>query len=215
MTRPAGVVLRSRTGVKRVQMGDPLRERLGGRVSRAEVEAKERTEGLLAAAERRALQVLREADERAEAARSRAVAEARAVAVAEFASWATRLKDQETRADERARDRIVELAGLLAERLLGRELALDPSVVSELASVVLAEARGAARVEVYAHPDDVAGLREAMSSLDPDGRVHALLPDPSLGRGDLRLHTDVGTVDARLGPELRHLAQRLRGALGP
>jgi flagellar biosynthesis/type III secretory pathway protein FliH len=37
--------------------------------------------------------------------------------------------------------------------------------------------------------------------------------DGALARGELRLHTDVGTIDARLAPRFERLAAALRDAL--
>jgi len=37
--------------------------------------------------------------------------------------------------------------------------------------------------------------------------------DPSLARGELRLQTDLGTIDARLAPRFERLAAALRDAL--
>ena len=37
--------------------------------------------------------------------------------------------------------------------------------------------------------------------------------DPALGRGELRLQTDLGNIDARLAPRFERLAAALRDAL--
>jgi flagellar biosynthesis/type III secretory pathway protein FliH len=85
--------------------------------------------------------------------------------------------------------------------------------VTQLARTTLAEARGARRVVLRAHPDDASLLAAATARFDPDGRVHSVVPDPALGRGDFVLETEVGTVDARLGAGLDRLAARLKEAL--
>lgn len=115
--------------------------------------------------------------------------------------------------DELAVDRIVSLARVLAERLLGTALDLEPDTVLALAHGVLAEARNAERILLYTHPSQVALLESATAAFDPEGRVHRISPDPALGKGDVRLETELGTVDARLDAELDRLAHRLRDAL--
>lgn len=115
--------------------------------------------------------------------------------------------------DEQAVDRVVALSRLLAERLVGRALELAPETIVALAERVLAEARNARRVHVFVSPARVPALEGATAAFDPEGRVHTVTGDPTLGDGDIRLETELGTVEARLGGELDRLALRLRDAL--
>jgi flagellar biosynthesis/type III secretory pathway protein FliH len=115
--------------------------------------------------------------------------------------------------DARASERVVTLARLLAERLVGRALELDGSLVLDLARQVVAEARGARRIALFAHPEDAPALRRAMADLDPESRLQSVTEDSDLGRGDLRLETEVGAIVARLEPSLERLAVRLAEAL--
>jgi flagellar biosynthesis/type III secretory pathway protein FliH len=116
-------------------------------------------------------------------------------------------------ADEQALDRIVSLSRVLAERLLGTALDLEPETIVKLAHGVLAEARSAERILLYAHPAQVAVLESATAVFDPEGRVHRISGDPTLSVGDVRLETELGTVEARLDAELDRLAHHLRDAL--
>jgi flagellar biosynthesis/type III secretory pathway protein FliH len=115
--------------------------------------------------------------------------------------------------DERARDRIVALSRLLAERLIGRAIELSPETVVALAARVLGEARNARRVHVFVSPTQVTTLESATAAFDPEGRVHTITGDPSLGAGDIRLETELGAVEACVGNQLDRLALRLRDAL--
>jgi flagellar biosynthesis/type III secretory pathway protein FliH len=179
------------------------------------MEARERAELVLGAATARASAILADAERRAAALRLSAEDEGRAKGVAEAAALALALRSQDAAADDRARDRVVKLAELLAERLLGHALRTDPSEIAALAAQALEEAGGARRVELRAHPEDATLLRNATAVFDPRGRVHTVVSDESLARGDLRLNTELGMIDARLGPELSRLAKRLREALEP
>lgn len=115
--------------------------------------------------------------------------------------------------DERALDRVVALSRLLAERLIGRALELAPETIALLAQRVLVEARNARRIHVFVSPTNVAALESATAAFDPERRVHTITGDPSLGAGDVRLETELGTVEARIDRELDRLALRLRDAL--
>lgn len=176
----------------------------------------------------RARRVAREiAEARAEAARIVDDAHARAAAVVESAAaTAAReaserevarlaaaflaLRTEEEGRAERELDRVVELATLLAERLVGEALRIEPTRIAELAASALEESRGARRVRVDASPDDVDALTAALGAI---GHVAEVRADARLARGSLIVHTDLGRIDARLEPQLERLAAALREAL--
>jgi len=96
-----------------------------------------------------------------------------------------------------------ELAVRIAGSLVGRAYQTDPSLLQELATTALDAVGGASReVEVRMHPDDIAALTPVLS-LMPATRLTA---DPSLTRGDLRVHAESVRIDGTL-------EARLRGAL--
>lgn len=197
---------------------EPVRgERRGlprGRVEPREVvDAAERASGIVAAAEEQAAAIVEQARSEAAQVRLRAEEEGRAEAAAEVAAKALALADHEARADERQLDRAVNLARILAERLLGAELELDPGRVVALAQQALGEARGARRVTIVAHPEDVAVLERSLNGLGLDPGTTRIQADSSRARGNLRLETDIGVLDAELGPQLERLALKLRQSL--
>jgi flagellar biosynthesis/type III secretory pathway protein FliH len=214
---PRGRILKAPTGAVPARLSGGVSHGLplGRRLARAEAEAAERARLVLEAATRRASGILQDAERQAAEIRAGAVEAGRAAGLAEVAGLAITLREREARAAELALDRVVELARLLAERLLGHVLRVNPAEIASLASQTLAEAGGARRVEIRANPEDVPLLQSATSAFDPDRRVHAVIPDESLARGDLRLNTELGMIDASLGPELGRLAERLREALTP
>ncbi|HET7538552.1 MAG TPA: hypothetical protein VFK05_01725, partial [Polyangiaceae bacterium] len=104
----------------------------GQLVRREVLEAAERARALVAAAEARAAKLLDDAERAAAELHLRAETEARADAAAAIATQALALRQHEARADERALERSVELARLLAERLLGESLHVAPEQVVAL-----------------------------------------------------------------------------------
>jgi len=187
---------------------------LGRRVPRVEVDALERARHLLAESERRAAQITERAERQAAALRLEAEARARAEAAATIAGQALALAEQRARSEERQTDRIVEIARLLAERLLGEVLELSPERVASLARQAIAQVRGAAHVTLLAHPEDVPHLQAAVQTWDLELRTLRVVPDPSAARGNLRLETEIGTLEAALGPQLDRLAAKVREELG-
>ena len=122
------------------------------------------------------------------------------------------LASREATTLERQLDQVVSLARLLAERLLGEALAVDPTRVVALARQALAEARGARQVTIAAHPDDVPLLERALAERQLAPPL-AFVADRARARGHLRLETDIGSLDAELGPELDRLTEKLREVL--
>lgn len=173
------------------------------------VEASERAEQVLSEAEQRARQLVSDAERSAGDVRRVAVEEGRAQGYAEALARLNIVARLEAEADQRGLDRSVEMARILAERLIGAAVRVDDSAVVGLATRVLTEVRGAHRIELRVHPADVAALERA--SLPASGLE--IVADDSCGRGDFRAVTDVGTIDAKLGERLDLLAVKLAEAL--
>jgi flagellar biosynthesis/type III secretory pathway protein FliH len=185
-----------------------------GRVApKALVDASAEAARLLAQARVEARQLVQAAERKAADLKLLAEAEARAEASAKLAAHALSLATHEAKADERALERNVALARLLAERLLGASLAVAPEQVVTLARQALSEARGARRLAIVAHPDDAKLLSEALPSLGIAIETLRVSPDPTRQRGSLRIETDIGVLDADLAPQLDRLALRLRESL--
>jgi flagellar biosynthesis/type III secretory pathway protein FliH len=182
-------------------------------VPKALVDANAEAERLLETARTQASELLAAAERRAADLRLMAEAEARAEASAKLAAHALALATHEAKADERALDRSISLARLLAERLLGTSLALSPEQVVALARQALAEARGARRLAIVAHPEDAKLLTQSIASLGVAIDTVRILPDAARARGSLRVETDIGVLDADLAPQLDRLALRLRETL--
>jgi flagellar assembly protein FliH/type III secretion protein L len=139
-------------------------------------------------------------------------ADARAAGSARLAAELLALRALEDSADERALARTTELARLLAERLLGEALALEPARVVALAEQALSEARGARRIRILAHPADVPLLEQSLAK-GRVGHVAEVSADSARARGSLRFETEIGSLDADLAPQLDRLTERLREAL--
>lgn len=149
----------------------------------------------------------------AQASAELAAREARESAQTELAARWLALRQREIKDVENGSDRVVALAVALAERLLGAALDLDPERIVSLARVVFAEARGARKANVDANPADAPILREQLTTAGLDVQSIEIREDPTLLRGELRLQTDLGNIDARLAPRFERLAAALRDAL--
>jgi flagellar biosynthesis/type III secretory pathway protein FliH len=195
---PRGRIVRAEASHDAPTVALPVRR--GPRVAREELEARERARRIVADAERAAAGVAEQA-----------ARDAREQEVARLTAQFLALRAADDARAERDLDRAIELAVVLAERIVGRAIALDPSLVASLAKQALAEARGARRRRVEAHPDDCAALAAHAGDVGLDVVIE---PNEELARGSLVVHTDLGKLDARLNPQLRRLASALREALG-
>lgn len=108
---------------------------------------------------------------------------------------------------ERAENDIIQIARLLAERIIAEELALDPGKIVPMAHQALREVGGATQVTMHAAPGAAEVLRHELSRVESSSVVRIeIVSDASLGPGDLHMETDVGSIDARVGTQLTHLA---------
>jgi flagellar biosynthesis/type III secretory pathway protein FliH len=157
--------------------------------------------------------VLARAREDAALAVERATRGAREEGDTQLAARWMALRAVEGRRLESDADRVVSLAVVLAERLLGASLELAPHRIADLARGVIAEARGARRATIEAHPIDAQALRGLLPGVGLDLHAIELRESEELARGELLLHTDLGTIDAKLASRLDRLAEALRDAL--
>jgi len=176
--------------------------------------AADQAAAIVARAEEQARKLISAAEAQAAELRLRAEAEGRADAAATLAARALALSAREAASTERELDRLVEVARILAERLLGEALSLAPERIVALARQALAEARGARRVTIVAHPEDAARLERSLVELGLPPDLTRVVSDPRRPLHNLRLETDIGTLDAELAPQLERLALKLRETLG-
>ncbi len=185
----------------------------GARIVRREVvEAMERAKEIVALAQIEAERIEADAQMEAERTVQTATEKAQSLAEAVAAANAIRLTEQVSRASKLEHGILISTAVALAERLLMDELHIDPSAITRLAEAALAEVRGTRRARVRSHPLDAPTLQTMIHC----GETHEALeviPDESLARGDIRIETDLGVIDASIRTRLERLARTLHHAL--
>lgn len=184
------------------------------RVLREEVEAKAAAARIVAEAQARAETIKRDALQKASDTIATATRAAEEREQAKFAAAYLTLKAREEERADVDLDRALGLAVVLAERLIGATLTLDPDRVVGLAKEALAEARGTRRTRIEAHPLDAEALSLQIARIAPPENTVTVVPNADLARGSFILHTDLGILDAKLAPRLERLAAALDGALG-
>jgi flagellar biosynthesis/type III secretory pathway protein FliH len=181
-------------------------------VPRSVVVAHDEARAILEAANAEAARIL--AGAQAERDRDREIERTalRAESDARLAAGLLALREEDERRAERDLERLASTAVVLAERLLGQALAADPDKIVPMARAALREARGARRLVFEANPLDASALQTELHALGLQADAVSVEPHDELARGDLVLRTDLGTLDARLKPQLQRLADALSRA---
>src|SRR5690606_37733106 len=111
-------------------------------------------------------------------------------------------------------DAVVELARLLAERIVGHTLAVSDEALRSWASTVIQEARGARSVHLIAAPEDAERLHELARELTDEDREVSVSANPELARGAFRVETELGALEASIERALDVLVGALGARLG-
>ena len=182
----------------------------------ARVVRRERAEALLGAqkllqqAEAQAASILERARRQAQEQQQQAEQRAREQARAELAlSWAA-LRAREAQADQHALDRILEVARMLAERLVHQQLRLAPETIVPMAREAVAQFWHANAITLRACPEDLQVLDAHAQQLGVAASVLRLEADPNLSRGSVRLLTPEGGLQADVAVQLDRLLEALR-----
>ena len=126
------------------------------------------------------------------------------------------LKDQLIGAEAHLFDAIkgdlIRLLQLVPRRIIREELRLKPQAVVSMAEELLGAFAAQRRLTLRAHPEDARLLQAELkgSGPDEDGRL-TILPDPTLGRADLRLITESGEIDATIETQLGRYYKQVEG----
>ncbi|MCL2723510.1 MAG: FliH/SctL family protein [Polyangiaceae bacterium] len=181
------------------------------RIPKALADAHEEASRIVAKANERASEIIGEARASVAHIAAEASMEAREQEIAKLAAELLVVRAAEEVRREQEMDRTIEMAVLLAERIIGEALRIDPGRIAFVAAEALRETRGARQLRIEANPDDVAALHAALEILGAE--VANVVQNRELCRGSLVVHTELGRVDARVRPQLARLADALREAL--
>lgn len=112
-----------------------------------------------------------------------------------------------------AEGELVSLAMTIAERVVHQHIDADPSVVLENVRSALTRLVTREVVTLRVHPADLALIREHRDSLVSSNDVERLrvIEDQRVDRGGVVLETESGTLDAKIGTQLREARKALHG----
>jgi flagellar assembly protein FliH len=111
----------------------------------------------------------------------------------------------------RAEKDLVQLALLIARRVLHRELSVDPNALTALARVVFERLARAETYRVTVHPSFVAAITAALPA-SQSARVQ-IEPDPHCAVGTLTIRSEEGLIDASVDSQLEEISRGLTDRL--
>lgn len=111
-----------------------------------------------------------------------------------------------------ARQDVLQLAVLLAERITKRAIRVDPTLVNDQVAEVLALVARPSRLVIHLHPLDRPIVEEVLPGLRrrfPSVQDIEMADDDSLPRGSCIARTAGGTIDASIATQLDRIAEAL------
>lgn len=136
-------------------------------------------------------------------------------ALEKVASAVALLRTQADHLAEQARADAIEIAFLVARRILEAELRQGPDALFALVRTAVAKAGASRRVVVRLHPADAAVVQQELGRGEAGALSAARVEveaDGSLQPGDCMVDTDYGQVDGRLATRLAELRRAVDAA---
>lgn len=196
----------------RILKGDGQADRVARIIPGEVFDARAEAERILGEAHRRAATLALGAEADREEARRVGRAEGREEGLATVTELLCRARRDVARRSEEAENDLLRLSVRIAEKLLGRELAADPSAIADVVRTALRGARSRRELVVRVHPGDAAQVAAARPRLAEALVRHGELSiqaDPAVSPGGCQIDTEAGTIDARLEVQLAAIERAL------
>jgi flagellar assembly protein FliH len=107
---------------------------------------------------------------------------------------------------------VVHLAGMIAKRVIRRELSQQPEISLDLIREALQLSCGAGNIQLHLHPEDQKTLGEQaelmLRELGHLGNAE-IVPNPQISRGGCRVETQHGSIDQQIETQLNRIEQEL------
>ncbi|HQH25829.1 MAG TPA: type III secretion system stator protein SctL [Oligoflexia bacterium] len=172
-------------------------------------------QSVIEAAQKRAKEVLADAEKKYNEARELGHREGFEEGLREVSRTAVRLIEETTVIGERLAEEAAKLAMAIAATVINEHIKLDPDAAKNIAVRALQESVIGDSVTLVVNPEDEAVMQSAMSQIR---RITGNAPvnietDPSFSRGGCMVRTDFGEIDARIETLLESIRERL-GLIG-
>ena len=184
-----------------------------GRIIKQDVmAAREEGKQLVDAAREEAARILEEARVTAEQMRETAREEGYTDGITRLNELALQFQATHDRLLEESRGELIRLGVRVAEKILGRELEVNPEALTDLVIRAIRGIRHERRIQIRVSPEDMERARAGHARLLEEvgaGREIEFREDTSIKAGGCIVETDLGIIDARLDTQLRVLERAL------
>jgi len=143
--------------------------------------------------------------------------EARQEALARIRGAVETLRAQSDHLAEQVRADAIEIAFLVARKILEAELKQGPEAIFALVRTAVRKAGASRRVSVRLHPEDAARVEAELGRREDEALSAArveIAPDPAVEKGDCLVDTDFGQVDGRLATRLAEVRRAVDASGG-
>lgn len=113
---------------------------------------------------------------------------------------------------EGAESELLKLSLKIAERIVGKALEMDRSVLLDIIHKAIQSLKYQKEIRIRIHPEDVAYLKDQKMQLYAmlgESKEIEVVEDPLVGRGGCIIDTEIGTIDARLETQLKVMERKL------
>lgn len=113
---------------------------------------------------------------------------------------------------QNARQDMLNLAFRIAEKIIGKKLEMDQTIIIDIAKQALQTVRQSKQITIRVNPDDAKLMREqqdAMADAMGHGRIIDIAEDVKIARGGCIIESEFGTVEAQLQTQLERLKKVL------
>jgi len=110
---------------------------------------------------------------------------------------------------QRLRQETAGLALAIAERILHRELQLDPTLMRDAVHVALAQLSSSTRFKLRVPISEQTAWEEHFSLLNKSEGIPEILPDERMDPGECRIETELGSARLGISAQLEEIASRI------
>lgn len=103
---------------------------------------------------------------------------------------------------------LVELAILIAKKVVSREVTIDREIALTLVKVSLAKLHNRSVAEIHLNPEDYPFVKNHLDKLDFRGKID-LVEDKSISLGGCLIHTETGDIDGRIESQFDEISHGL------
>lgn len=168
-------------------------------------------QSIIEAAEKRAKELISDAEKNFERAREQGYEEGFQEGLSQATKQSIRLIEESTAVADTLAQEAAQLAVAISGSVINEELKLDPGIVKSIAITAIQESVIGDAVTIVVNPEDQAVLKDSIMQLRQiaGGAGVTVETDESFSRGSCLVRTDFGEIDARIESLLESVRERL------